>query len=289
MVETSAEVTVGVRLSRRDGRTGFVMFRGIEPKALAVHPEITLTKGRIFRPAVHEIIVSSLVREQFSGLSIGDHVALAGGLWEIVGEFESEGFHDNELIADTETIMSAYHQNAFQSVLVTLESPASIEVLKTALADNPQAPVVISSETEYQQKLGGFLFGQIWFLVIGVGGVLGLGAIFASLSAMYESVNTRIVEIATLRAIGFNGTAVVTSVFAEALLLAFVGGIAGALIAWATVDRVVIEAGPTFQVHVTSLITVAGLGVALGVGAIGALFPAIRAARLPIATALLAR
>jgi putative ABC transport system permease protein len=283
---TSAELTVGVRLPRYDGSPGYLRIRGIALDAFAVHPEIKLRAGRMFRPALHEVIVSARARAQFKDLGVGQQVALAGGPWEIVGEFESDGFHDNEMIADPETVMSAYRATAFQSVLATMASPTSFAAFKTALTDNPQAQVEVSTEAEYQERMSGFLIGQLWFVVIGIGGLLGLGAIFAAINAMYVSTNARLIEIATLRAIGFDGFSMVASVFAEALLFALTGGLAGAAIAWATMDGVVMEAGPIFLVRVTPAIFVAGLGLGLTIGAAGALFPAIRAARLSVATAL---
>jgi len=121
---------------------------------------------------------------------------------------------------------------------------------------------------------------------------MAVGAIFGALNTMYSAVSTRSREIATLRAIGFGAGPVVVSVFVEALLLAVLGGAVGASIAWLlfnghSVDtRLGFSGQLIFDLAVTPALVVLGIVWAFAIGLIGGLFPAIRAARLPVATAL---
>lgn len=126
-----------------------------------------------------------------------------------------------------------------------------------------------------------------------IGTVMAVGAIFAALNSMYAIVSARTVEIGTLRAIGFGASAVVISVTVEALVLAVIGAMAGMCIAWLlfngnTVSTVGGAGIPNviFQLRIGPQLGVVGVVWALFIGLIGGLFPAMRAARVPVAVAL---
>jgi putative ABC transport system permease protein len=151
--------------------------------------------------------------------------------------------------------------------------------------------VSVERESDYYRRLSDNANGFFGLVTKFVGGVMALGAVFAALNTMYSAVSARAVEIATLRAIGFGASGVVASVLVEALLLALLGAALGAAAAWALFGGHTISMGGTtatlvFQMQVTPALL--GLGVlwAAVLGAIGGLLPAIRAARLPVATAL---
>jgi putative ABC transport system permease protein len=124
-----------------------------------------------------------------------------------------------------------------------------------------------------------------------VGVIMALGALFAALNTMYSAVSARTVEIATLRAIGFGAGGVVSSVLTEALLLSFTGALVGAGVAWLLFNGNTVGIGNTvgtlvFQMHITPALLGSGVLLACIVGLIGGLLPALRAARMPVATAL---
>ncbi len=124
-------------------------------------------------------------------------------------------------------------------------------------------------------------------LIYVVGFVMALGAAFGALNTMYAAVQARAREIATLRALGFGATSVVISVISEAIFLAVIGALIGATCAWFFFDGNPKLMGSTvFNLSVSPHLLLIGVFWALGVGLIGGLFPSIRAARLPIATAL---
>jgi putative ABC transport system permease protein len=115
--------------------------------------------------------------------------------------------------------------------------------------------------------------------------------VFAALNTMYSAVSARAREIATLRAIGFGAGGVVVSVLVEALILAVGGALLGAAIAWLLFNGNTVTMGGgvsslVFKMQVTPALLGMGVLLACGVGVIGGLFPAWRAARLPVATAL---
>jgi putative ABC transport system permease protein len=120
---------------------------------------------------------------------------------------------------------------------------------------------------------------------------MGLGAIFAALNTMYSAVSVRTREIATLRAIGFGASGMVASVLVEALVLALLGAVVGVAISWLLFNGNTVNLGDStgsivFKMRMPPALMMLGVLVACGLGFIGGLLPAMRAARLPVATAL---
>ena len=213
---------------------------------------------------------------------------LADGDWTITGSFESNGDeHESELLADSETLLSATRANTFHSVTVMLKRPESLEDFKAAIATNPTLAVDVYRETQFLAAQSKDLNGFLTLIAYVVGGIMGLGATFGALNTMYSAISARAMEIATLRAIGFSGTAVVASVLAESLLLAVSGAFIGAAVAWITFNgNFHAIGGLVFKLAVTPSLVALGIGFAFTLGLVGGLFPAIRAATLPVADAL---
>ena len=285
----SAEYVTAVLVSKKsDGLDAYVTLRGVGAEGFTLRPEIRLVNGRMFQSARHELIVGKSARAQFEGLEVGGLVPLADGDWTITGSFESNGDeHESELLADSETLLSATRANTFHSVTVMLKRPESLEDFKAAIATNPTLAVDIYRETEFLAAQSKDLNGFLTLIAYVVGGIMGLGATFGALNTMYSAISARAMEIATLRAIGFSGTAVVASVLAESLLLAVSGAFIGAAVAWITFNgNFHAIGGLVFKLAVTPSLVALGIGFAFTLGLVGGLFPAIRAATLPVADAL---
>lgn len=279
---------------RDDGAEVNVALRGVGPKVLTLRPEMKIIEGRMFNPAVNEIIVGKAARSQFKGLEPGDKVTTRGATWTVVGIFTSGGdSHESSLMTDAETLNSADRRGGFQSVTVMLDSPAAFWKFKDSLTSNPALAVDVTREREYYKRQSATISKVISYIAYIVGGIMAIGAIFGALNTMYSAVSARLREIATLRAMGFGATAMVMSVLVEALLLAFVGGAIGALLAWLFFNGHVVSTSAggvgghlIFELTVSSQLIVVGIVWACAIGLIGGLFPAVRAARLPVATAL---
>lgn len=291
----SADTLRLVNLFKRDdGAEVNVALRGVGPKVLTLRPEMKIIEGRMFNPAVNEIIVGKAARSQFKGLEPGDKVTTRGATWTVVGIFTSGGdSHESSLMTDAETLNSADRRGGFQSVTVMLDSPASFQKFKDSLTSNPALAVDVTREREYYQRQSATISKVISYIAYIVGGIMAVGAIFGALNTMYSAVSARLREIATLRAMGFGATAMVMSVLAEALVLAFIGGAIGALLAWLFFNGHVVSTSAggvgghlIFELTVSSQLIVVGIVWACAIGLIGGLFPAVRAARLPVATAL---
>jgi len=289
----SAEFVTGVNLLRKEnGARAGLTVRGVDPAAMAVRPEISIIEGRTFQPGLREILVGRGALEGFRGVAIGDEVALRDSRWTVVGVFESDGdANESSLMADAATLLSAYQRTAVNSVTVRLESESAFDEFKAALTTNPTLSVSVDRESDYYARESAEA-GDI-FRIVGaaVAVFMGLGAIFAALNTMYSAVSLRAREIATLRAIGFGAGGVVASVLAESLVLSLIGASIGAAISWLMFNGNTVTLGDSldtlvFKMQVTPALLGVGVLLAVGVGLIGGLFPAVRAARLPVATAL---
>ncbi|MGO9357840.1 MAG: ABC transporter permease [Xanthobacteraceae bacterium] len=290
----SAEAVLMVNRPMRNGGTNAnVTVRGVGPEGLALRPELKLVEGHWFKPGLRELVVGRNAQKQFAGLDVGIHVMLRDTDWVVVGVFESGGdAHESEILADAETILAAYKRNVFQSVTVQLESPAAFPALQAALTADPKLSVEAQRETDYLAKLSENLTKMMNVIARVVGSIMAIGAVFGALNTMYSAVSARTREIATLRAIGFGGLPIVVSVLTEALALSVLGGAIGAGLAWIFFNGHGVNAlggnftQLVFQLKVSMGLMIQGVAWALAIGLIGGLFPAMRAARVPIIEAL---
>jgi putative ABC transport system permease protein len=289
----SAEFVTGVNLLRKEtGTRAGVTVRGVDPAVTAVRPELSLIDGRMFKPGLRELLVGRGAFEEFSGVALGDEIQLRDSRWTVVGVFASDGdINESSLIADAATLLSAYQRTAVNSVTVRLESAAAFDEFKAALTTNPTLSVSVERESDFYRRQSAEA-GDV-FRIVGaaVAIFMGLGAIFAALNTMYSAVSVRGREIATLRAIGFGAGGVVVSVLIESLLLSLIGASLGAAISWVLFNGNTVMLGGSvsslvFKMQVTPALLGLGMALAVGVGLVGGLFPAVRAARLPVATAL---
>jgi putative ABC transport system permease protein len=292
--QVSAEMVVIAELVRRDDKANGanITVRGVEPAAFALRPGLKIVKGRNFTPGLRELIVGSGVLRQFQGADIGQVVRMRGSDWTVVGEFASGDAHDSELWTDINVTRSTFSRSGSSSVLAALDGAGGFERLKAALAAEPRVNVDVQREQDYFSGQTKQFRETIGVLAGIVTLIMALGAIFAALNSMYAAVAARGKEIATLRAIGFGGLPVVVSVMIESLLLALLGGVLGALIGYALFNNVSVATlgqnftQVVFDFRVTPELVIRGLSIAVIIGLIGGLLPAIRAARMPVTTSL---
>jgi putative ABC transport system permease protein len=277
-----------VDVIKKDGRRGTLYLTGVTMNRTRKPPDFTLVAGRDIRPALREIVVSEAVRDSYRGMNLGDRIKLRGNEWTVVGVYKNTGGgSDSQALTDADTFMSAFNRNEFMQVDVTLESPGAFQKLKDTLTSDPSIAVDVKTEAEMQQANFGQLYRIFDFVAYFIGAVMASGAIFGALNSLYASVDTRRREIATLRALGFGKGAIVISVLAEALVLAIPAAVIGTLIAWVFFngDAANIQ-GLVFKLAITPDLTKTAIFWAIFIGLVGGSLPALRAARLPVATAL---
>ena len=272
-----------------------VPLRGLTPASQRVRHEVKIVEGRMFEQGTNEIIVGRAAANQFRDMTIGRSFRWGEASWTIVGIFESNGsVAESELWSDARVLQPAYRRgNSYQSVFARLESPDAFQTLKDALTTDPRLNVTVMKEADYYAAQSRVMQTIIQTIGFGIAALMGLGAIFGAVNTMYSAVSSRTREIATLRALGFGRTPVVISVLIEALLLSLVGGAIGGGLAWLAFDGYQTAtmnwqsfSQVAFAFAVTPALLVQGLAYATLIGLLGGLFPAIRAARLPVVTAL---
>ena len=292
----SAELFVIINLPMRStGTDANVPLRGVKAQAVHLRENFKLIEGRMFEQGLNEVIVGQGAQHEFAGLEIGASIEVAQEFWPVVGVFETGGgLAESEIWVDAAVLQPAFRRgNSYQSVYVKLESRDAFDEFKDSLTSDPRLNVKPMREAEYYDSQSTIVYNMITGLGSLIAVIMGLGAIFGALNTMYTAVAGRSREIATLRALGFRAGPVVISVLTESLLLAFLGGLLGAGLAWLAFDGFRAAtlnwssfSAITFAFDVNTSLLAQGIFFAMLIGLIGGLFPAIRAARMPVAHAL---
>ena len=272
-----------------------VPMRGVEPAGIAARDVVSIVQGRMFQFGTNEVIVGLAASREFLNMRVGDTIVSGQNRWPVVGIFKANGgVAESEVWGDARTLQGTYKRGStYQSVLVQLDSTDRYDELRDWLTSNPQVKVGVRRESQYYADQSAAMTRLIQTIGFAIAALMGIGAVFGAILTMYTTVASRAREIATLRALGFNTTSVLASVLAESLALGAIGGSIGAVVAdvgfngfetstmnFQTFSQV------AFAFRVTPQLLAMGLFYALLMGLIGGLFPAVRAARLPIAAAL---
>ncbi|MBI4719218.1 MAG: ABC transporter permease [Planctomycetes bacterium] len=295
----SPEMIVQVQLPRvRDQGTtrANVGVRGVTETALQVHRNIKVL-GRSFAPGAQEVIAGVSAAKQFGGLEIGEtiHLGYASDRpYRIVGYFSAAGGPlESEIWGYLPSLMNAYNRAMYSSASMLLQPGAAAEPVITQI-NGPAIQLKAQTEAQYwsEQAKNIRIYLNITYVLVAI---MSLAAIFSIANTMFSSVAGRTREIAMLRTIGFSGVQILTGFLLEAVMLSLLGAVMGCLgcAAWlATVGRTKDMFGATtftslaFEIQLTPMIILAALGCVALVGAVGALFPAWRAARVQVVTAL---
>ena len=291
----SAELFVIINLPKRStGTDANVPFRGVGKAGPAVRSDFKIIEGRQFQPGRNEVIAGVGAARAFA-VDVGRKIRIGQNEWDIVGLFSGGGGSaESEIWTDAAVLQPAYNRGeSFQSVYAKLASQQSFQQFKDALTTNPQLKVKALPEREFLADQSSLLTKFIKTFGIVIAALMAVGALFGALNTMYSAVAARTREIATLRALGFGSSPVILSVVFESLALALVGGGVGAAAAyfafdgfkaatinWQTFSQIAFAFDVTPQLLTSAIIWAAIIGL------LGGLFPAIRAARLPIAAAL---
>lgn len=277
------------------GTDANVEVRGVSKNVLEIRKNIKIVEGRMFTPGLTEVIVGKNANASYAGLTLGNTVSLGTVHWKVVGIFDAGGSaFDSDVWGDARLIGPAFNRpdTYFQSITVHLTSKDAFQQLKDAATADPRLNVDVTREIDYYSKQSSRLTALITVLGGLVAAVMAIGAVFGALNTMYSAVAERGREIATMRALGFGGPSVVFSFVVEALLIAGVGGVIGCIavlpLNGLTTGAMNLQtfSHVAFAFKITPELLAKGVVFALTMGLVGGLLPAIRAARLPVATAL---
>lgn len=290
---TSPELLVIFQLeTTADSGSANVLVRGVTPEALLVHPEVRIAAGRMFDPSRNEVIVGRSAASRYRGMTLGSRFRQSGAEWEVVGIFGAAGSgFESEIWTGADRAMEAFDRNEYSLVSLRLDDTTRIGTLAARIREDLRLQLLAQNEVDYYAAQATTMTGFLQGLGIFVTSILAVGAVFGAINTMYASVGARVGEIATLRALGFRRRDILLGLMVEAALIGLAGGVLGVLITlpvngissavmnWQSFSDV------AFKFRLTPSIALYSVAWAVAMGAIGGIFPAIRAVRLPVAAA----
>ncbi len=289
----SPEIFVVLGLRRLNGGLANVVVRGVSARVMQVRENVEIKEGRAFRPGAAEIMIGKAIVERFPNTAVGDTFKFGGRDWTVVGHFSGGGSSfESEVWGENEQLMPVFRGEVFQSITFRMTDPSSFEGVKQTLEDDRRLTVEVFRENEFYASQSELLGQILNFIAVFIAGVMAVGAVFGAINTMYAAVSSRAPEIAVLLTLGFKPGNVLSSFLAEAVLIAFLGGLAGCLITlpinglvtsttnWNSFSEV------AFAFRVTPNVLMNGLIFAVVMGLIGGFFPARKAAKQPVVVAL---
>ena len=290
----SPEIVVVTMKPKADGEPTNVTIRGVTLKGQEVRGGIEIIRGRNYAPGLTEVIVGKQIATRVQGLELGSVVKLQKRDWTVVGVFSSRGgAFESEIWGDHDSIAQAFERTGGSNAMaVRLREPGQVKALDAWIRANPQMQLQAVPERKYYEDQAGPLARILRMLATAVAAIMGIGAVFGAMNTMYAIVAARTREIGTLRALGFSRRAILFGFVVESVTLALLGGLVGCLLAL-PMNGYSTGTGQTqsfseiaFAFRVTPQIAAAGIVFAMVMGLVGGLLPALRAARLPITSAL---
>jgi putative ABC transport system permease protein len=294
----SPELVVLINLARVDGKRTNVIVRGVDPVAFRIRGDnVRIVEGRLFRTGTSEAIVSKRARQRFPGMEVGGTVKAGSERWTVVGVFDAAGSpYDSEIWADLHDVQAQAHRGTgFSSVVVRATDRGARDRLIAAIEGDQRIKLEAMPEDEYFARQMSTA-RPIQFLAYFVALIMAIGASFGAMNTMYAQVSARTREIATMRALGFSRAVILTSFVLESMVLGFAGGLLGTAISSAVVSLLLTAPTGTsnfttfaeilFNFELTPSLILSGVVFSLAMGLFGGLFPAARAARLKITSAL---
>ncbi len=293
----STDLLIVINLPRDEGAAN-VQMRAVSTAGVILRPQVTLRQGRWFKPGMREVVASERMARRFPSLRLGETFTTSGATFTVVGLFDGDGSaFDSEVWLDADEARAIFDRDNYSSLLLRpADERARVELIER-IENDKRLKLRVESEVEYYRSqtttaaplkvLGGFLAST-----------MSIGACFAAMNTMYASVAARTREIGTLRVLGFRRLAVMTGFLVEGMCLASLGGAIGCVLSLFAQPLMTMSGASmgtlnfdTFsetilQFAVTPEVALRGMVFSVIIGLIGSFLPALRAARLPVISAL---
>jgi ABC-type lipoprotein release transport system permease subunit len=289
----SPELPVQVLMQRLGGTSDNVVVRGVLPVALQVHQNVHLIEGRMFKPALNEVIVGKALVGRYVNTSVGSTMHFGRGSWKVVGIFDAGGSSfESEVWADVHNVQDDTQRGSYYACARLKMLPGTeIDALIRRIADDPRINLQAQTESDYYKDQS-VVANQLRALGMIVAVIMGIGAVFAAMNTMYAAVSARITEIGTLRALGFRPGAVLGSFLLESLALAVAAGALGVILALpinglsTSFGNFVTFSTMAFAFRVTPAVVLQALLFAAVMGVLGGWLPARQAMKMRVFEAL---
>ena len=288
----SPDVLVLINLPRRTGGEANILIRGIGPRGKELRPQVELVEGRWFIPGRREVLVSKKLSARFANTYVGEKFKLGQSEMTVVGLFDAhDTAFDSEFWMDGDETRSMFTRENYSSLLVKTTSPQAMTNLMSRIEKDKTLSLKVVKEAEFykSQTMTGAVI-QFVGTVLAI--AMSIGAILAAMNTMYASVGARTREVGTLRVLGYRRRTILISFLIEGALLALLGGILGCLLAWPMNGMATGTMSfnnfseVVFKFRITPQLVAEALLFSIALGVFGSLLPAIRAARLPVISAL---
>tara|TARA_B100000686_G_scaffold311855_1_gene355894 strand:+ start:8796 stop:9887 length:1092 start_codon:yes stop_codon:yes gene_type:complete len=291
---TSKESVVLISLTRRGSdKPANVLIRGVGQSGILLRPQLKIISGRMFKPGLSEIIAGKSIADRYNGAGIGEKLYFGKREWTVVGIFDAgkTGF-DSEIWGDVDQLMQAFRRPVYSSIILKLNDPAKFQDIRTRIEGDPRLTLGVKKESVFYAEQSQVLSNFIRYLGVALSGFFSVGAIIGAMITMYASVANRIMEIGTLRALGFRRNNILSAFLTESLILGGIGGVVGLILAsfmqfftistmnWQSFSEL------AFGFTLNSSIIIKSFAFALIMGLIGGFLPALKAAHLSIIESL---
>lgn len=265
------------------------LVRGVTPSIIQVRRQVELEEGAW--PQVGEVIIGRLAATKLglsrSALRLGDTLQFEGRQWRISGIFSAGGSaFESEIWCRLDELQQAMKRQDLSLIAATLAGGGDFADVDLFCKERLDLELQAMRETDYYASLQRDyqpIRSLAWLLVILIAGAGG----FAGLNTMYGSVMGRIPELATLQTIGFLRRAIALSLIQEGMLLAATACLIGTAAAFVFVQGAALRftmGAVALQIDETTIVLGCGIGMLIGLA--GAIPPAFRALRMPVAAAL---
>ena len=268
----------------KPGEYQLLQARGVLPEAWSVHARVRLAEGRMNRPGQDEVVVGRAVVREHSAV-LGSAFRLGRKDWRVVGVFDAEGSSfESEIWCDLHDLAGHFRRSpSYTSVVLrTADSNAARKLAQSLTGGRSIAVEAVTERGYYELQSRQTQMMLKAGLVIAA--FMGLGAVFSIMNTMFAAISLRTKDIAILRILGFTRRQIMLSFLFEALVIASLGGICGALAGYATNGLTRSTAIGTrsiefaFQVDAPILLSAACFTLVMGF--LGGLLPAMAAMRV---------
>ncbi|SFD92063.1 ABC transporter permease [Roseivivax sediminis] len=297
--DAAAEVYVVTSIEDSEGEPVNVALRGIGAGSVDIRPGWTLSAGRMPREGRREIVVGKRAQQHFGGLALGDAIRLGSASWTVVGMFETGGsLTESEIWAGATPVQDAFDRpDAYQVVIATPQDGESPQDMQARINRDDRLSVSVVSMADYYGEQARAMERFVSILGYGIGSLMALGAIFAALNTGLGHIKTRAKEIATLSILGWTRSSLTVALAIETVLMTVLGGLIGVALVHLIFDDRLISTlffaedftQIVFDFEVTAAILWQAVAMAVVIGLLGSIGPAMQLRRLPVAQILLQR
>ncbi|ULA63785.1 MAG: FtsX-like permease family protein [Nitrospira sp.] len=270
-----------------------VVVRGTQPDTFALRPQATLVQGRLWRPGTAEIVIGAQIAKRFLPGGLGAHLRIGKREWQVVGIFDAQGTaFDSEIWGDADQLMAAYGRDSYSSLTARLAHPTAFQPLDDTIGTDARLLLQVKREREYYREKSMTMATFIRLLGLTFTGIFAVGAILGGTMTMYGAVASRTREIGMLRALGFSSSTILASFLCESLLIGALSGLlaigGGTALQFVTLSTMNFSTFSelAFRLTLTPASILITLAFAIGISLLGGIPPALRAARLPVTSAL---